>query len=167
MKKILKLLFIFVSVFIINAGLPASEAYTKVLQGSVEKVPGVFFGAWRVESTLKITDAPSVFKKNTVDLWNISSRNNVITLSNPFTGASVQINVKDAKGNYVEFCKTSRYDNKTITDRVKIDIKGDYFAGLNELKVQTLSEADGSVIKTEQAVYYLNGERISGQDVEM
>lgn len=167
MKKLLQIFLVLMLVFISGVCVPRSGAAQKVLYGTVEKVPGVFFGAWRVESKLKLTDSPETFKTDNVDLWNISSEHNVIILRNPFNGAVGQINVSGVKGNHVEFYKSTRYDDKIVTDRVKIDIKGDYFAGLNELKVQTLSGVNGGVIKTEQAVYYLNGERISGQDIEI
>ena len=46
-----------------------------------------------------------------------------------------------------------------------INIEGDNFSGTDEIKLETLSDVDGKVIKTQTAKYAIKGERISGQDV--
>ena len=115
MKLILKILFVF-SFFIL--GISSSEAF--LLKGSVEKIPDTFFGSWRVVSKLKSTDSPVTFKLKGVDLWNLSQENNVIKLSNPFSGATADISIKDVSGNSISFTKIGQYDNKIVTDSVSI-----------------------------------------------
>ncbi|MCI5888423.1 MAG: hypothetical protein MRZ62_02765, partial [Brachyspira sp.] len=59
----------------------------------VREVPPALMGTWRVAAALKSTDSPTNFKKTSVDIWNLSRNNDVINLSNPFTGATASINV--------------------------------------------------------------------------
>lgn len=136
-----------------------------MLKGSVEKVPDTFFGAWRVGSIRLDTDAPFSFKEKSVDLWNLSIENGVITLSNPFSGAKAEISVDYAVDNKVNFTKVGKYDNKILTDKVSIDIDDNKFIGQNEIKLDTISTVDGSIRKTETAIYSIKGEKIAGQSV--
>lgn len=163
--KFLKILFTICSILvIITCPLMISSCQT-VLHGGIEKVPNEFFGAWRVVSHRTTTDSPVTFREKNIDIWNLSSENNVITLSNPFSGAQAQINVREVRGNYVEFVKTGKYDNKLLTDRAKLEVKGNKFSGTDELTLKTISDVDKSIIKNEHATYTLTGERISGQEI--
>lgn len=78
---------------------------TPVLKASVTMVPTSFFGTWRVNSKLVDTDSPVTFKQTSLDLWNLSRTNDVITLSNPFNGANTEITIDSANNNYVVFKK--------------------------------------------------------------
>ncbi len=102
-----------------------------VLKGFVQDVPESFFGTWRVVSKRIDTDSPAVFKEKGLDLWNLSQENDVIKLSNPFSGASAEINIQNSTKNKVEFTKIGRYDNKKLTDTVKLSINGDSFVGVD------------------------------------
>lgn len=137
-----------------------------VLKGSVEKVPNGFFGSWRVKSVRVSTDSPATFKERGLDLWNISQEFDVIKLSNPFSGASAQITIQNVHNGNVEFSKSGKNGSKLLSDTVTISIKGDRFEGYDVLKLDTLSDVDGRVMKTETAKYLVIGERIAGQDVE-
>lgn len=161
-KKILFIVCLLVIIFSCSLIIVNSQT---VLHGGIEKVPNEFFGAWRVVSHLKSTDSPVTFREKNVDIWNLSSSNNVITLSNPFSGAQAQISVHEARGNYVEFSKTGKYDNKILTDKVRLEIKNNSFFGTDELNLKTISNIDNKVIKDEHATYTLKGERISGQEI--
>ena len=136
-----------------------------VLKGFIEKVPDTFFGSWRVASYRVDTDSPISFKEKGVDLWNLSIENGVINLSNPFSGAMAEIKVEEASMNSVTFTKIGKYDNKILTDKVSITINGDNFSGTDELKLDTISDVDGSIRKTETAIYSIKGEKIAGQSV--
>lgn len=139
---------------------------TPTLQGYVEEVPNEFFGTWRVVAKRAETDNPARFREKTIDLWNIFEYGNVIKLSNPFSGASAQINVKSSEGKRVEFSKTGKYDNQILTDTVSITIVGDTFTGTDTLKLDTLSDIDGSVRKSCTAKYKITGEKIAGQSIQ-
>ena len=74
-----------------------ANSSNKVLTGSVTMVPNSFYGTWRVTSKIIDTDSPITFKQNSLDLWNLSRTNNVITLSNPFNGAKADITINKAE----------------------------------------------------------------------
>jgi len=166
MKNYIRLITLIFLVIFTSAIILPAESRAELLQGYVQKLPETFWGTWRVSAKVIDTDSPVTFKEKTVDLWNISQDNNVIKLSNPFTGASAQISVENANEDTVEFSKTGRYDNKYLTDRVSITIKGDNFTGIDTLQLDTKSDVDGKIIKSETATYTLIGERISGQTIK-
>ena len=159
--KLKYLLFLILMCFI-SLGVSAEQI---LLKGFVEKVPDSFFGTWRVVSQRIETNSPAVFQQKGVDLWNLSMENNVINLSNPFSGAAAQIEIQSVNNNKVEFTKKGKYGNKMLTDTVNISITGDNFTGVNTLLLETISDVDGSVRKTETAKYEIKGERLAGQSV--
>ena len=136
-----------------------------ILQGSVEKVPDGFFGSWNVVSKLVETDSPATFKQKGVDIWNLYTENDVIILCNPFSGARAKVSINNAGKSFIQFSKTGKYDGRKLTDKVSINIQGDSFTGVDEIKLETFSDVDGSIIKTQTAKYAIKGERISGQDI--
>ncbi len=144
----------------------AAETYTLKTGISIDKVPQELYGTWRVSSNLISTNSPQVFKKNSVDLWNLSKSGNVITLDNPFSGAKASIVLEEVNNNLIRFTKTGDYDNKKLTDTVEIKLDKETFSGVNYLKLTTISEVDGHVIKSETATYRLDGEKISGQSIK-
>ncbi|MCI1273583.1 MAG: hypothetical protein LKG27_04015 [Clostridiaceae bacterium] len=131
----------------------------------VEQVPNTFMGNWRVSAHLLDCTNPAMFKQSSIDIWNLSRSNDVIKLVNPFSGAEAAINLEYVKGNVVKFTKTGNYDSKILTDTVEIKLNGNYFTGINTLKLDTLSDVDNTVIKTDNAKYLLKGEKISGMSI--
>ena len=90
----------------------------------------------------------------------------VIKLSNPFTGAEASVKVDYVEGNLIRFTKTGKYDtNKILTDTVDLKLSGDTFTGINSLVLETYSQIDGTLDKTDTAIYVLNGEKISGESI--
>lgn len=169
-KIILSLAIItFVLIFTEKTGLNSNMVYAdttlKTGISLIENVPQNLFGTWRVAAVIKETDSPEVFRPKSADLWNLSRKNNVMNLSNPFTGASADLSVEFVKGNMIRFTKEGVSDNKKLTDTVEIKLNGDKFSGINKLTLRTLSSVDGSTIKTQSAVYVLVGEKISGMSV--
>ena len=146
--------------FVCNPCISKSIDDGMVLCGSISKVPASFFGTWRVVSTITDTDSPFTFRKNGIDLWNLSQFGNVIKLSNPFNGASAEITVKSEGKSHVVFTKKGSYDGKILTDIVDINIEGEKFSGYDSIKLESFSDIDGSSIKTETAKYKITGERI-------
>lgn len=145
----------------------AEEAYTLKCGVSIDKVPKEFYGTWRVASELVSTNNEKIFKKNSVDLWNLSKSGDVITLDNPFSGARASITLDSVEGKLIKFKKQGDYDGKKLTDVVQLRLNGDYFSGENNLTLQTLSDIDNkTVIKTEKATYKLSGEKISGSTIK-
>jgi hypothetical protein len=142
----------------------AGETYTLKAGVSIDKVPKEFFGTWRVSSKLVSTNNSEIFKKNSVDLWNLSRSNNVIKLDNPFSGANASIIVDEVKGKLIIFKKTGDFNSKKLTDTVQLTLDSETFTGINNLKLDTIS--DGHVVKSETATYKLTGEKISGASIK-
>lgn len=145
----------------------AAGSYTLKAGVSIDKVPNEFYGTWRVESQLVSTNAEERFKENTVDLWNLSRAGDVITLDNPFSGAHASIMVDSVNNKTVKFKKIGDYDNKKLMDTVQLTLEKETFTGVNTLKMDTVSQLDGHVLKSETATYKLKGEKISGSSVKL
>lgn len=142
-----------------------SIASAKVLKAGISIVPSALYGSWRVVSQRIETDSPMSFKDKGLDLWNLSRENDVITLNNPFSGASAQIQINSVNNNHIVFSKSGKYGNKFLTDVVSITIEKDSFTGSDTLKLDTVSDVDGKIIKSEMAKYSIRGEKIAGQSV--
>jgi len=144
----------------------AEDAY--VLKGGValeERLPDLFFGTWRIKPNLIETSAKGYFKQENVDLWNISRKHDVITLENPFSGASASIQIKEVEGEKVVFEKKGTYNNSVLFDVVELNLNKNTFSGYNYLKLDTISEIDGRILNTKTAKYSLYGEKVSGYNV--
>lgn len=138
---------------------------TPVLHGSVVVVPESFYGTWRVKSKLEDTDSPVKFKQQSLDLWNLSRTDNVITLSNPFNGANAEITIDKVNDNYVVFKKVTKYESNVLTDTVEVILNGDEFVGYDYIQIDTFSGVNGKIIKTEKAKYSIKGEKIAGNSI--
>ena len=133
---------------------------------SIDEVPQSFYGSWRVAAKVSKQSGSINFKPQTVDFWNLSRTGDVIKLSNPFTGAEASVKVDYVEGNLIRFTKTGKYDaNKILTDTVDLKLSGDTFTGINSLVLETYSQIDGTLVKTDTAIYVLRGEKISGESI--
>lgn len=126
----------------------------------IENVPKSFYGTWRVSSQLVSTNDNTSFMPVSINLWNLSRRNNVINLTNPMTGASASVTLNSASYNKVVFTKITSYNNIKLTDKVELQIIQNEFKGYNELKL----EKPNSDIKT--AKYLIRGKKISGTTID-
>lgn len=133
---------------------------------SIDKVPHDFYGTWRVASKLTSTNSSGTFKESNVDLWNLSRVGNVITLSNPFSGAKASIVISNINGRAITFSKVGSFDGGKLTDTVELVLGKDTFKGINILKMDTISDVDGTVVNTKKAIYNLSGEKISGETIK-
>jgi len=166
MFKVIKLFILIIGISF-GCSLVYAEEQTVLSAGIslTDQVPVDFMGTWRVVSNLNTTDSPANFKKNGIDLWNLSKTGDVINLCNPMTGASASVNVEYVKGNTIRFTKEGNYDNQKLTDTVEITLSGDKFTGMNYLSLKTYSDADNSLIKEKTATYDLRGNKISGTSI--
>ena len=154
--------------FFFTVGVRVEAEHSVLLHAGIElseMLPDEFFGGWRISSNLIETNAHGLFKRENVDLWNISRKNNVITLNNPFSGANASILIKEINDNKIVFEKNGVYDNKKLNDVVEIYLDGDSFRGYNYIEFVTVSDVDGRVMKIQTAKYSLSGDKISGDNV--
>lgn len=133
---------------------------------SIEDVPKALYGQWRISSKLDVTNAPSTFRPQSVDFWNLTRVNNILKLDNPFSGANAELNLENIEGNIVVFSKKLPYDgNRILTDTVTIRLNKNDFSGINSLKLEYFSLIDNHLMKTGTATYHIKGEKISGDSV--
>ena len=133
---------------------------------SIEYIPKALFGSWRVVAHLDKTNAPQLFKPQSLDFWNLSRVGDVIELDNPMTGANAEIRVETVEGNIIVFSKRLPYDgNKVLTDTVTLRLDGNSFSGINSLILESFSLIDNHLIKTQTATYHIKGEKIAGENV--
>lgn len=160
--------FVLLLLFTVYGSLLTAKAVDTVLRAgvSIDKVPKELFGTWRVSSKITSTNSDGLFKPKSVDLWNLSRVGDVVTLDNPFSGANASIVISNVEGNAIKFKRTGNYDNKKLTDTVQLVLEKDQFKGVNNIKLDTVSEVDGHVLKTDWATYSLLGEKISGETLK-
>jgi hypothetical protein len=162
-QKILLVIILNIFFFISSA-----QSYTLKAGISIDKVPKELYGSWRVKSKLLSCNNDSLFNQSSVDIWNLSKAKNVITLDNPFSGAHAFIIVDEVKNNLIKFKKISNYDNsQKLTDTVELILDKNTFTGINKLKIDTISQIDNHVIKSDIATYKLSGEKISGDSLQI
>ena len=142
-----------------------AEEFTLSAGVSVNELPSVFFGAWRVSAKLEDTNSYSTFKPQSVDIWNLSRVGDEVTLTNPFNGANAVISLRAVEGNVIVFSKVAPYDNKVLTDTVSIRLENGKFKGINTIKLESYSLIDKHLMKTETARYIISGEKISGETI--
>lgn len=162
MKKFLVLMFF----LLINTSIVSAEVLHAGV--SIENVPKALYGNWRVNAKLDTTNAPSRFRPQSIDFWDLSRIGNVVKLDNPFSGANAEISLKTVEGNAVVFSKQQAYDgNKLLTDTVTLRLGENEFSGINTLKLETFSQIDQSILKTETATYHIKGEKLSGDSISI
>ena len=70
---------------------------------SIDLVPKMLFGTWRVEAKLDSTNSYKTFRPQGLDIWNMTRVDDKITLNNPYSGANAEISVKTVEGNLIVF----------------------------------------------------------------
>lgn len=142
------------------------KSVSNVLQGGVslsDRVPVGFFGAWKVISVRSQTNNPSMFAPYSVDIWNFSKASNVITLSNPVSGARASISVNEVNGETVRFKKVSYDVNEESVETPLLTLEGDNFHGVDRIEVKTFD--NGRLVKTEFVEYKVRAIKMSGATI--
>lgn len=165
-----KLIIVFGTVlYLINPTL-ASEIQpvlvSNVIQGSItmtDRVPEGFFGSWKVISVQAKSNNPKMFAPYSVDIWNLSKSNDVITLSNPVSGAKASILVSEVNGSTVKFEKVSYdVDEKSIETPV-LTLEGDNFYGIDKIIVK--SYKDKKLLREDSVEYKIKAVKVSGATI--
>lgn len=144
----------------------ANTSENKVIQGSVsmvDSIPSEFFGSWKVTSVQTFNNNPRLFAPFSIDYWNLSKADNVITLTNPESGASASVFVNEVNGNTVKFTRTSITKNEKVTETPIITIRGENFYGTDKIRIETYKY--GQVVRVEVIEYSLTAQKLSGASV--
>ncbi|MBQ2645480.1 hypothetical protein IJG14_07930, partial [bacterium] len=101
----------------------------------------------------------NMFAPYSVELWNISKNNNVITLTNPISGASASITVQNATEKSFTFQRVTGDKNETVTETANLNLNGSNFTGIDTMVVKYYK--NGLMIKSEKVEYKLKAYKIN------
>lgn len=157
MKKLL--LIAFLMLFI--------NAQAMVLKGGVNEdyIPKGFFGSWGVISKLQNTNNPSLFNRESRDIWSLSGYNNILFLENFETGAKSQIEIKDKEKDVLKFQRkkeaTTKEGKIVYKETVEFKLLNNRFSGIDKFIVEKY-DLKNSLIEHNEATYQVEGTKISG-----
>ena len=151
MKKIFLILFGLFFMFSVNVN-------AAMIQGGIsmsDQVPKEFFGDWKVVSVCtKATDS-SLLNTKSLDIWVLSRMGQTISLSNPLSGATAQIDVDEVNGKTVKFEKRGYYPNEESIETPILTLQGDNFTGVDKIIIKTYQ--NGKLIKEDYVEYKVKG----------
>ena len=156
MKKLL--ISAIVSVFLF---LPAFSQ--TVIKGGValsDRVPKGFFGTWKVTSVQTYTNNPMLFTEKSTDYWNLSKEDDVITLSNPVSGAIASVTVKEVKNNQITFTRRKTDRNENVTETPTLTLNGENFSGTDRIVIEKYKY--GRLVSTDIVEYRIKAVKVSG-----
>lgn len=122
-------------------------------------LPPAMYGQWSVTGTLIETNVPDTYPVSN-NIWLLERQGERVYVTNPENGASASIDVKSAQGDTATFLKRDQLGRMTLSETVTITLDGDSFNGQNMKKLEYFR--DGKLVKTQYALFHLNGTRISG-----
>ena len=161
MKKFLGII-LFLTCFVGSAGF-AQEP----LQASIsmqDKLPAEFFGTWRVVSIQTYCSNPLLNTPYSLDIWNLSRVNNVITLTNPQTGAIASVKIDEVQKNTVKFTREEVSNTERVIETPTITINGENFVGTDKIIVENYKF--GSLVSTDTWTFTVKAKKISGASVQ-
>ena len=146
-------------------------ADASILKGSVseEYIPSGFFGSWGVISKLDSSNNPTMFNYQSRDIWTLSGHNNVLVLQNLQSGARSEIRIKDkaSDGRTLKFerekiVKQDDLSKVIYREIVSFRLLGNNFSGTDKFIVEEYDK-NNSLIKKNEALYIVEGVKISGE----
>jgi hypothetical protein len=138
-----------------------------VLSGTVTKskeLPQEFYGTWSVSSVVLDTNEPATYYGRSSDIWTLQKNSDVITLSNPSTGASASITVNEVKGLKATFTRIENTDKTKEHEQVNITVDGDNFYGSDTIRIEHYRK--GKYLYTSIVKYDVIGKKISGPAIK-
>ena len=134
-----------------------------VLRGEVsvsKDLPEEFYGTWAVRSTIIETNNPELFNQKSTDIWSFSRNGEIITLSNPVTGATASITVNEVVGKKAKFTREHVAEKYTETETPEVTIEGASFSGEDTLIIKHFYK--DKIYKTDVVKYKVEGLKLSG-----
>lgn len=167
MKKFLYTFLIFIMISPAPCVYADDKGTNMVLRAGVslsDKVPQGFFGTWRIRSTITYTNNKDMFNEITTDFWNLSKVGDVITLTNPVSGAEASVTVEDVKGNQIKFTHTTKSKNAKMIETPTLTLNGENFYGTDKIVIEKYKY--GEKISTDVVVYSIKAQKISGSSAQ-
>lgn len=105
-----------------------------------------------------------MFNEVTTDFWNLSKVGDVITLTNPVSGAEASVTVEDVKGNQIKFTHVTQ--NKNAKDRVSLTLtlNGENFYGTDKIVIEKYKY--GEKVSSDVVIYKIKAQKISGNSAQ-
>lgn len=174
MEKLLKILIynymkkFWIIFFIILFSSPAMPVLAEgmVLKGGVSlsnKVPKGFFGTWKIKSVMTYSNNKKIFNEETTDFWNLSKSGDVITLSNPVSGAEASVTVEDVQGNKIKFTHVTESNTAKMTETPTLTLSGENFHGTDKIVIDKFK--NGEKVSTDIVIYDISAQKITGSDI--
>lgn len=158
MKKTIAFLILFI-MFLGGFSLPAGSTTLKAGISLSDSVPTGFFGSWKITSVMIDSTNPKMFNETSKDFWNLSKSYDVITLSNPFSGAEASVTVEDVKNNQIKFSHVSKSKDAKMIETPTITLEGDSFYGTDEIIVEKYK--NGTLVSKDMVTYRITAEKVS------
>lgn len=162
MKKIFVLLLIFLFLAV-DAPVLAEGMVLKAGVSLSDQVPKGFFGSWKITSVMTYSNNSKIFNEVTTDYWNLSKQGDVITLSNPLSGAEASVTLEDVKGNQIKFTHVTEGRNARMTETPTLTLNGENFSGTDKIIIEKYKY--GEKISTDVVVYKITASKLSGNSV--
>ena len=162
MKKLL--LFILLCIFLTPVCPAMSESM--LLKAGVslsDQVPKGFFGTWKIKSVMTYTNNKKMFNEVTTDYWNLSKEGDVITLSNPMSGAEASVTLEDVKGNQIKFSHVVASNNAKMFETPTLTLNGENFYGTDKIVIEKYK--NGEKISSDVVMYDISATKITGRDI--
>ena len=137
-----------------------------VLKGGValsNQVPKGFFGTWKIKSVMTYSNNKKIFNEETIDYWNLSKSGDVITLSNPVSGAEASVTVEEVQGNQIKFRHITESKNAKMTETPTLTLSGENFHGTDKIVIDKFK--NGEKISTDIVIYSISAQKITGSDI--
>ena len=125
-----------------------------------DQVPKGFYGTWKVTSVQTYTNNPALFTERSTDYWNLSKDDDVITLSNPVSGAIASVTVKAVKNNQITFTRRKKDRNENVTETPTLTLNGENFSGTDRIVIEKYKY--GELVSTDIVEYKIDAVKISG-----
>ena len=162
----MKYFWVIVLIFLFIVPALQVNAESMVLKGGVslsDKVPKGFFGTWKIKSVMTYSNNKKIFNEQTTDYWNLSKDGDVITLSNPVSGAEASVTVEDVQGNQIKFTHISEDNNAKMTETPTLTLSGENFHGTDKIVIEKYK--NGEKISTDIVIYDISAQKITGSDI--
>ena len=124
------------------------------------QVPNGFFGSWEITSTMQYSNNPSVFNEKSIDYWNLSKHGDVITLSNPMSGAEASVTIEEVNGNKITFTHITQNKTAKMTEKPTLMLNGEIFSGTDKIVLEKFKY--GEKISEDIVIYKITAKKLSG-----
>ena len=164
----MKKLFCFLSLFLFFVQTTVLPANSMVLQAGVslsEQVPDGFFGSWKITSVMTYSSNPKIFNETTTDYWNLSKVGDVITLTNPVSGAKASVTVEEVKGNRITFSHEIKGRNGKMIETPSLTLNGENFHGTDKIVIEKYKY--GELVSSDTVVYKITAEKLTGSPASL